>query len=128
MLAPASLPELYQQWNVANGAPFGRPIRKRHLLDHFLPAKSSEELRGPFSIQLNNTTRGFEYPWAFYSAEISPGMNVLDLGGGLSGFQFALDKSGCDVVNVEARSACGVGCWTGYVEWIGAASQVLATR
>jgi SAM-dependent methyltransferase len=37
-------------------------------------------------------------------------MRVLELGGGLSGFQFALDKIGCDVVNVDpGLEAKGIG-------------------
>ena len=110
MLAPADLPEQYRKWNAINGAPFGHAISNRRLLDYFWPAKNVAQLRGPFSIQENNTTREFEYPWAFYSAHIKPGMRVLELGGGLSGFQFVLDKSGCSVVNVDpGMEAKGIG-------------------
>ena len=63
--------------------------------------KSIEQLQGPFSIQPNNTTREFEYPWAFESANLKLGMQVVELGGGLSGFQFVLDQSGCHVINVD---------------------------
>jgi hypothetical protein len=28
-------------------------------------------------------------------------MRVLEIGGGLSGFQFVIDQSGCEIVNVE---------------------------
>ena len=64
---------------------------------------------GPFSIQRNNTTRTFEYPWAFHAAALKPGMQ-LEIGGGLSGFQFVLDRNGCKVVNVDpGMEATGVG-------------------
>jgi hypothetical protein len=101
MFAPAALPDRYRLWNDKHGAPFGRPVTKRRLRDYFQPGKSSEQLGGPFSIQSNNTTREFEYPWAFESGQLEPGMRVVDLGGGLSGFQFVLDQSGCRVVNVD---------------------------
>jgi SAM-dependent methyltransferase len=110
MLAPNTYPERYRQWNHAHGAPFGRPIPKQRFSDHFRPAKSPEQLRGPFSIQSNNTTREFEYPWAFFSANLKPGMRVLDLGGSLCGFQFVLDQSGCHVINVDpGMEAQGLG-------------------
>jgi len=110
MLAPAALPERYHQWNLTHGAPFGRPIPKKRILDYFLRAKSPEQLSGPFSIQSNNTTREYEYPWAFESAKLRSGMRVLDLGGSLCGFQFVLDKSGCQVINVDpGMEAKGVG-------------------
>src|SRR5262249_36139669 len=89
------------QWNNRHGAPFGRPIPRKRIWDFFRPRKSVEQLRGPFSIQINNTTREFEYPWAYESAQLKPGMHVLEFGGGLSGFQFALGQIGCDVVNVD---------------------------
>jgi SAM-dependent methyltransferase len=101
MLALAALPERYQKWNDSHGAPFGRPVPKKRLLDHFRPPRTPEQLQGPFSIQTNNTTREFEYPWAFESAQLEPGLRVVELGGGLSGFQFALDQSGCHVINVD---------------------------
>src|SRR6516225_6156242 len=108
MLAPAQLPDKYRQWNLANGAPFGRSIPRRRFLYRLF--RTTEQLRGFFSIQQNNTTREFEYPWAFFSADVQPGMRVLDLGGGLGGFQFVLDRSGCHVINVDpGMEAEGVG-------------------
>src|SRR5947208_11764619 len=101
MLALAAVPERYWQWNDRHGAPFGRPIPKRSSWDFFKARKSVEQLAGPFSIQRNNTTREFEYPWAFEIAGVKPGMHVVELGGGLSGFQFVLDRSGCSVINVD---------------------------
>ena len=101
MLAPAALPERYSQWNNQHGAPFGRGDPKKTMWNLFRSRRSVEELRGPFSVQINNTTREFEYPWAFEAANLSPGMHVVELGGGLSGFQFVLDSGGCHVVNVD---------------------------
>src|SRR6476620_839450 len=56
---------------------------------------------GPFSFQDNNNTRIFEYPWSFYAANIRRGHRVVEIGGSLSGFQFVLDKYGCQVVNID---------------------------
>lgn len=73
------LPEKYLEWNKLWKAPFG----------------------GIFKYQMNNVTRYYEYPWAFYAADIHKRMNVLDFGGGLCGFQFVLSKSGLNVHNVD---------------------------
>ncbi len=65
---------------------------------------------GPFSVQRNNSTRAFEYPWAFEVGNLRPGMKVLEIGGGLSGFQFVVAQLGCSVVNVDpGLKATGVG-------------------
>jgi len=61
----------------------------------------SPSLCGLFRFQDNNTTRRAEYPWAFYATPLSPGLKVLEIGGSLSGFQFVLDKTGCQVANVD---------------------------
>jgi hypothetical protein len=58
-------------------------------------------LVGCFAFQGNNTTRAFEYPWIFETVSPSPGMKLLEIGGSLSGLQFALNLAGCDVVNVD---------------------------
>jgi ubiquinone/menaquinone biosynthesis C-methylase UbiE len=51
-----------------------------------------------------------EYPWAFEALNVFPGAKVLEIGGGLSGFQFSLSRSGCEVVNIDpGNSARGVG-------------------
>ena len=63
--------------------------------------------RGPFAFQPNNSTRRFEYPWAFHAVPVRPGMTAVDLGGGLSGFQFALACSGAAVTNVDPFSDYG---------------------
>jgi SAM-dependent methyltransferase len=101
MLALSAMPERYVQWNNRHGAPFGRPIPRRTKWEFLKRRQSAEQLGGPFSIQSNNTTREFEYPWAFESAQLKAGMQVVELGGGLSGFQFIVDQAGCRVVNVD---------------------------
>jgi SAM-dependent methyltransferase len=69
-----------------------------------------ERLRGPFGIQENNTVREFEYPWAYFATPRRPGLDVLEIGGGLGGFQFVLAREGCRVVNVDpGMDAVGVG-------------------
>jgi SAM-dependent methyltransferase len=101
MLAPRDLPAAYAAWNERHGAPFGAtgplPWYRRPLAS----ARARERHRGPFQYQANNTTREFEYPWAFFTAEVRPGMTALEIGGGLSGFQFALARHGCRVTNVD---------------------------
>ena len=103
MLAPRELPPEFLAWNHKYGAPSGHtdiPRWKRKLMSTEAIAK----LRGPFAIQKNNSIRRFEYPWAFQAAELKSGLRVLELGGGLSGFQFALALNGCSVLNVDPGS------------------------
>jgi SAM-dependent methyltransferase len=71
------------------------------LKEKFFSADQLCRALGPFSIQLNNTTREFEYPWAFEAGQLGPGLKVLEIGGGLAGFQFALSAAGCRVLNVD---------------------------
>jgi len=102
MLAPRELPQQYLEWNRRYGSPFGfrtatscrnRLLRKLHLID--LVYKWD-----PFAFQSNNTTRAFEYPWAFH-VNSPPKGRVLEVGGGMSGFQFVLSGHGCHVVNID---------------------------
>ena len=97
MIAPKLVPEKFRKWNIEHGAPFGKHL----LLKQFMPRGLYQKLGGPFALQPNNTTREFEYPWAFYAAPINAGLRALEIGGGLSGFQFVLDGCGCRVVNVD---------------------------
>jgi SAM-dependent methyltransferase len=109
VLAPRIIPEGYRRWNRQHGAPFGHPPPPR-TLTKALPSKLLTRFRGPFSIQRNNTIRKFEYPWAYEVAEIKPGQNVLEVGGGLSGLQFVFEKAGAHVVNVDPGMAAeGIG-------------------
>ncbi|HEX5400008.1 MAG TPA: SAM-dependent methyltransferase [Verrucomicrobiae bacterium] len=101
MLAPSVIPDHFAKWNLTHGAPHGRSFRLFRLFSHFMTSSQIRRVKGPFSVQSNNTTRAFEYPWAFEMGKLQPGMRVLEVGGGLSGFQFVLDQSGCSVVNVD---------------------------
>jgi 2-polyprenyl-3-methyl-5-hydroxy-6-metoxy-1,4-benzoquinol methylase len=110
MLAPSVIPNSYKQWNAKHGAPHGRPLRYFRFRKRFMSEEQIRRARGPFSIQINNSTREFEYPWAFEAGNLQPRMKVLEIGGGLSGFQFVLDQFGCTVVNVDpGMEAKGVG-------------------
>ncbi len=100
MIARKAWIDKYREWNRKWGSPSGLRTRKlvpRQLKLTMLGAR----LVGPFSFQPNNDTRGLEYPWAFEALRLLPGMRVLDIGGSLAGLQFVLDRSGCEVVNVD---------------------------
>jgi len=56
---------------------------------------------GPFGGQRNSSTRTFEYPWAFEALRPEAGLEVVEMGGGLSGLQFVLAREGCRVTNVD---------------------------
>jgi len=94
------LSQAFSSWNATWQAPFGSaacdavPIRDR-------PHAPDPRVFGPFAFQGNNSTRTFEYPWAYFAGMTAPGMRALEIGGGLSGFQFVLGLEGCAVVNVD---------------------------
>jgi SAM-dependent methyltransferase len=71
---------------------------------------------GPFAYQPNNSTRQFEYPWAYAKvAEHSRSnegrrLRVVDVGGSLGGLQWVLAREGHQVVTVDpGLEARGVG-------------------
>jgi SAM-dependent methyltransferase len=108
MLLPRKLPEAFADWNRKWGAPYGHVslprLIGRRLLERAGLGTSDLALRiaGPFAIQGNNDTRTVEYPWAWFSPDVPvSGLDVVEIGGALSGFQFALSKSGARVVNVD---------------------------
>ena len=105
MLAFTPIPENYVRWNQLHGAPYGRQLKLPRWRKWFLSVETIEKLRGPFTLQKNNSIRQFEYPWAFDAAKLQPGLRVLEIGGGLAGFQFVLDQYGCQVVNVDPGMA-----------------------
>ena len=110
MIAPRELPKSFDEWNRKHGAPYGRRVRVTRWAKRVLPLSLCLRVSGPFAVQPNNTTRLFEYPWAFHATPLAAGLKVLEIGGGLSGFQFHLDRHGCQVVNVDpGLEAKGVG-------------------
>ena len=101
MIARKLIPEEYAAWNRKHGAPFGREREKRQLLKNWVPQNTWLKWRGPFALQTNNSIRAFEYPWAWHASSPKPGMRAIEIGGGLSGFQFALNQAGVHVVNLD---------------------------
>jgi len=101
MIAPRELPEKYAAWNRRHGAPFGRKLPLDRWVKRLAPWRLQTRYIGPFAFQPNNTTRAFEYPWAFFATPLGPKARVLEIGGGLSGFQFVLARKGLRVVNVD---------------------------
>ena len=103
MLAPAHLPLRYRLFNLKWGAPNGRIVRA-FLSREQRATPLGAKLVGCFAFQGNNTTRRFEYPWAFEALQLKRGLRILEVGGSLSGFQFAIDRAGCDIDNVDPGS------------------------
>ncbi|MDQ7803497.1 class I SAM-dependent methyltransferase [Amycolatopsis sp. A133] len=112
MIGRQNLPEEYLTWNKVWSAPFGthavRELSMRERLAHPDPASL-----GMFAFQHPSLTRRFEYPWAFHTAAPAPGMRVVEIGGGLAGFQFVLADAGCEVTTVDPAAAEGPDQWSG---------------
>lgn len=126
MLAPRPIPEPYRSWNQAYGAPHGHD--RPRWLTRLLPGTTVTRLQGPFSIQPNNTIREFEYPWAYETLSPRPGMKVLEIGGGLSGLQFVIERAGAHVVNVDpGMAAAGIG-WPCDATTMGRLNGLFGTR
>ncbi len=71
---------------------------------------------GPFAYQPNNSTRQFEYPWAYAKvaehslANEGRRLRVVDVGGSLGGLQWVLAREGHQVITVDpGLEARGVG-------------------
>ncbi len=105
MIGRRKLAPEYLEWNRRWGAPYGHRASATRLRFSRLVRKVSklhaDRLLGPFAFQSNSYTRTWEYPWAYFNGMISPGLKVLDVGGGYSGFAFVLAKEGCDVAVVD---------------------------
>ena len=104
MLAPRLIPAEYSRWNRRWRAPYGRFGDQRSRPASAL-ARLCPWFVGPFGFQANNTTRRFEYPWAFAQINGPRGQRVVEVGGSLAGFQFVLARSGFEVLNVDPGEA-----------------------
>jgi ubiquinone/menaquinone biosynthesis C-methylase UbiE len=131
-LAPRVIPEHYAAWNAKYGSPSGfaetpslsfgkRLLRQCGLLQRCCRWD-------PFAFQQNTSTRAFEYPWAFYVADVWPGMRALEIGGGKSGFQFVLSRAGCSVTNVDPGQEELVKSWDCDPNTISKLNQRFGTR
>ena len=112
MIARRTLDKKYIEWNKRWSAPYGKTfslsplfpltITQEYIKEHitFINIPLISYL-GPFSLKANSSTRTYEYPWAFYVTKLEKGMNVVEIGGGLSGLQFVLSKTGLNVTNVD---------------------------
>jgi ubiquinone/menaquinone biosynthesis C-methylase UbiE len=92
MILPREISIEYQQWNKRWHAPWGNPRFTARIPKRFHFNILAGKMIGMFAYQLNSDSRCLEYPWAFYSANLNRNMDVLDVGGGLSGFSFCLNK------------------------------------
>lgn len=100
MLGRKTLPPHFVAWNKKWKAPFGPNWGRRLTCGQRLNPWVAR-LLGPFAYQPNNTTRILEYPWAYYTVDVHPGMTALELGGALAGFQFVLARAGATVTNID---------------------------
>ncbi len=112
MIAPARLTPEQTAWNRRWGAPHGSRLSRaaahfpqlRRPLEQTI-FRAAPRTRGMFAFQPNNTTRAFEYPWAYNAVAPAPGLRVVEIGGSLSGFQFVLERCGANVINVDPGEA-----------------------
>jgi hypothetical protein len=109
VLARRDIPESYLTWNRRWGAPYGRRggERVRRVLGR--TSKLGLRFAGAYAHQWNNDTRLVEYPWAYEKivAYSEPDAHLIEIGGGLSGLQFTLARTGRFVVNVDPGPARG---------------------
>ncbi|MDH2427238.1 class I SAM-dependent methyltransferase [Sphaerisporangium sp. TRM90804] len=104
MIGRAPLQDEYLEWNRTWGAPYGRGpsamVSFRRRLE-----KVDPDAYGPFAFQAQRGLKTFQYPWAYFTAGVRPGMRVMLSGEGLGGFQFVLAMNGLQVVNVDPTAA-----------------------
>ena len=100
MIGRRTLPLEFVAWNRTWRAPEGGSGVRSLLARRLVPFALRPRVLGPFSCQWSNETRIFEYPWAFHAAPVAS-RDVVDLGAGTAGFQFALSLSGSRVVAVD---------------------------
>ncbi|MEZ0075367.1 SAM-dependent methyltransferase [Planotetraspora sp. GP83] len=129
MLARKAMAGEFQHWNRRWGAPFGF----HGYAELCRPGALQESVVrrvGMFGAQPNSSTRRVEFPWAFHASPVRPGMRAVEIGGGMSGFQFALDRSGARVINVDPFVGYGEADapWPDPVESHKALNRLLGTR
>src|SRR5947209_18799277 len=109
MLAPFRLPDSYAQFNRRHHAPNGTILRRR--LRRLGRSRVRLLLAGPYAWQSNNTTREFEYPWAFEQIQrLGRKLVVADVGASMAGLQFTLARAGHEVHAVDpGLNASGLG-------------------
>lgn len=100
MIGRRTLPPQFVAWNRAWRAPDGGGGVRSLLARRLVPVALRPRVLGPFSYQWNNETRIFEYPWAFHAVPVES-RDVVDVGAGTAGFQFALSLGGSRVVAVD---------------------------
>jgi 2-polyprenyl-3-methyl-5-hydroxy-6-metoxy-1,4-benzoquinol methylase len=110
VLAPVLLPPDYAEFNRRHHAPDGTFFRS-HLRRFGERNRLRLKLAGPYAWQSNNTTRRFEYPWAFEQVRaLGPKLVIADVGASLAGLQFTLAQEGHEVHAVDpGMNATGVG-------------------
>jgi len=103
VLAKRVLPPEYATWNKKWGAPLGHrgvpglaEVARRAGVNYRLAP-----IFGPFAYQSNSSTRTYEFPWAYHVVRPTSALRVLEIGGALSGLQFALARAGSEVHNVD---------------------------
>ena len=101
MIAPRWLDKEYLDWNERRRAPSGRNFWKTYIPKRYWLNPLLGKMVGSFAFQPNNSNRTFEYPWAYYHSDIKGDMKIVDIGGGFSGFPFALSAMGSKVINVD---------------------------
>lgn len=120
MLARRDLPDEYRRWNDRWGVPFGRHQLPVQLLERSgalgrvaLARPALRRWRGPFAFQWNTRTREYEYPWVREQVARAGARRVVEVGGALSGLQFALAAEGLEVCNVDPFLDYGDGAYRG---------------
>jgi SAM-dependent methyltransferase len=113
MLARRELPSEFVKWNKRWGAPMGRRLVPGLQALSQLTGTDYQlaSVFGPFAYQENSSTRIYEFPWVYQAIQPRQGLRVLEIGGGLSGLQFVVARSGSEVHNVDPFVDYGGGAY-----------------
>ncbi len=127
MLAPREIPAEYIRWNKLHHAPWGISRNISRVLRRLFRPYYITRFGGPFGVLPNSYTRLFEYPWAIEQGEVRPGMSIIDLGGGASGFPFVLNRLGATVQIVDPSDTTRCSAWLCSQEVIDEMNSALGT-